>query len=290
MHKKIAELLIDRANDSIPEEMKERIERIPVNAVSDSGYDEFGFNPEHLKVVANVSDFFYHKWFRTEAYGVANIPEEGPGLIIANHSGQIPLDGMMIAITCMLEMDRPRIARAMVEKWFPTLPHVSILFARFGQVPGIMENAEKLLGNGELVMIFPEGIRGSGKTWDKRYQLQRFTPGFMELSIRFDAPIIPTAVIGGEEQAPSFYDVKELAKLIGFPYFPLTPTFPWLGPLGLMPLPSKYHIVFGEQMDFSSYEDDLPHPRKVKNHVEKVRETIQEMVNQGLEYRVLPGF
>jgi len=289
MQKKISELLIQRANRRIPEEVRERIEKIPVNDITDAGYDEFGFNPEYLKVAADASEFLYRKWFRTEAYGVSNIPEKGPALIIANHSGQIPIDGMMIAITCMMEMDTPRMPRAMVEKWFPTLPHVSILFARVGQVPGIMENAEKLLSNGELVMIFPEGIRGSGKTWDKRYQLQRFTVGFMELAIRFDAPIVPTAVIGGEEQAPSFYDVKQIAELIGFPYFPITPTFPWLGPLGLIPLPSKYHIIFGEQLDYSSYKDDLPHPEKIKKHVEEVREKIQGMVDEGLEQRIFPG-
>ena len=137
---------------------------------------------------------------------------------------------------------------------------------------------------------FPKAFAAREKHGTKKYKLQRFTPGFMELSIRYNAPIVPAAVIGGEEQAPSFYDVRELAKLTGFPYFPLTPTFPWLGLLGLVPYPSKYHIIFGEQMTFSQYKDDLPHPDRIKYHLNVVRDHIQDMVDEGLRERIFPGF
>jgi 1-acyl-sn-glycerol-3-phosphate acyltransferase len=217
------------------------------------------------------------------------VPDHGPALIISNHSGQIPLDGGMITIACIIEKEHPRMCRAMIEKWFPTLPYLGAGLTRVGQVVGVTENAEQLLAAGKLMMIFPEGIKGSGKTWDKRYQLQRFTLGFMELAIKFRCPIIPTAVIGGEEQAPTFKNVEWLAQALNMPYFPLTPTFPWLGLAGVMPLPSKYRIYFGEPMDFSDRQDDLSDPDLVRNHVEAVKSRIQEMVNQGLEERPFPG-
>lgn len=273
----------------LDEAIEQRIESIKINAVNDSGYDEYGFNHEAMKKFAPFGLFLYEKWFRVEAFGVENIPKEGPAIIVPNHSGQIPLDGMMIAVAAMKLMDPPRLPRAMLEKWFPTLPGLGLLVSGAGQVVGITENAEKLLANGELMMIFPEGVLGSGKTWDKRYKLQRFTLGFLELAIKYKAPIIPTAVIGGEEQAPSFFDFKWLAKKIGFPYFPITPTFPWLGLLGFVPLPSKYRIYFGEPLDFSGFEADLPHPERIMEHVERVRGVVQGMVAEGLKKRPFPG-
>lgn len=289
MQKKIIESLVKHAEKTLPPEVLEQIEKIDINEITGSGYDEFGLNKEQLKIFAKVSMFAYRTWFRAETFNIDRIPVKGPAIIVPNHSGQIPLDGMLIAVACMFEMEQPRLPRAMVEKWFPSLPVVSLIFARAGQVPGFIENAERLLENEELLMIFPEGIRGSGKTWEKRYQLQRFTPGFLELSIKYNAPIVPTAVIGGEEQAPSFVDYKPLANAIGMPYFPITPTFPWLGPLGFVPYPSKYRIYFGEPIDFSGCKDDLPHPDRIQGHIETVKDRIREMIAQGLEARPFPG-
>ena len=143
MQKAISEFLIQQAEKQIDPEMLERINRLPVHAINEKGFDEFGFHPDFLKVVAPLGEFFYRKWFRVETSGVANIPQEGPALIIANHSGQIPIDGMMIAITTMMELEEPRLPRAMIEKWFPTLPHVGMLLARAGQIPGVMEKCGK---------------------------------------------------------------------------------------------------------------------------------------------------
>jgi len=274
----------------LPAEIERKIDSIRINTVNEEGFDEFGFSRESLKAFAPIALFLYEKWFRTEVIGIENVPSSGPALIIPNHSGQLPLDGMMISVAAMKYLDPPRMPRAMVERWFPTLPLVSVFFSRVGQVVGVTQNAERLLDNGELVLIFPEGARGSGKTWDKRYKVQRFTPGFMELAIKYKAPIIPTAVIGGEEQAPSFVNVEPLAKKLGFPYFPITPTFPWLGLLGFVPLPSRYHIYFGPPMDFSGFGDDLSEPDRISEHVERVRATVQNMVNEGLKKRTFPGF
>lgn len=290
MQRAISRFLIDEMTKRLPPEVEERINQIDVHALSDSGYDEFGFNKDYLRGLAPLALFFYRKWFRTEVFGIENVPLEGPAIIVPNHSGQLPLDGMLISIACMLELEKPRLPRAMVEKWFLRLPHASILMQRAGQAVGVTENADKLLDSGELALIFPEGIKGSGKTWDLRYKLQRFTLGFMELAIKHKAPVVPAAVIGGEEQAPTFYNVKPLAKALGMPYFPITPTFPWMGLLGFIPLPSKYRIYFGEPMDFSAYGEDLDKPERIRHHVAEVRTKVKEMVAEGLKERPFPGF
>lgn len=272
------------------EELIERIDMLKVRTLPDCDCDEFGFSKEYLKSMAGVMNFFYKYWFRVDLHGIENIPAEGPAIIVPNHSGQLPMDGAMISAGCIMRMDQPRMPRAMIEKWFPTLPVVSKMMQRAGQVVGLTENAERLLDEGELLMVFPEGALGSGKTWDKRYQLQRFTVGFMELAIKYGAPVIPVAVIGGEEQAPAFYNIEPLAKKLGMLYFPITPTFPWLGLFGFIPLPSRYHIYIGEPMDFSDRKPLLDDPDAVRGLAEQVRAEIQQMVNNGLQERVFPGF
>jgi len=274
----------------LPEDVIKKIESLPNFAEPGSDPDEFGFGTEGLKVYASLMLFFYKNWFRVEIDGIENVPDRGPAIIVPNHSGQLPMDGGMIATACMLEKEHPRVPRAMIEKWFPTLPIVSTLMARCGQVVGVTENAERLLERGELLMIFPEGMKGSGKLWKDRYRLQKFAMGFMELSIRYNAPIIPAAVIGGEEQAPSFYNVEPLAKKLGMPYFPLTPQFPWLGLLGFLPFPSKYRIYIGEPMDFSGHKSDLDSPEAIRMHVDVVRDKVQQMVDEGLKKRPFPFF
>ena len=275
---------------SLPEEVLQKIDELKNFEIAGSDPDEFGFGREGLRTYAPMMLFLYNKWFRVEMNGMENIPDSGPAIIVPNHSGQLPLDGGMIATACLTEKETPRVPRTMIEKWFPTLPLISTLMARCGQVVGINENADRLLERGELLMIFPEGMKGSGKLWSQRYQLQKFTMGFMELSIRFNAPVIPVACIGGEEQAPSFYNVEPIAKKLGMPYFPLTPQFPWLGLFGLIPFPSKYRIYIGKPMDFSSHADDLNNPAAIRELADSVREHVQEMVNEGLKKRPFPGF
>ena len=281
--------IIENLAKKLPEEYREKIDRLEIPEMSDSGYDEFGFNKEYFKGMCALGMFFYKYWFRVEVHGLENVPGQGPALIVPNHSGQIPLDGLCIMMANLFEKAPPRLCRAMIEKVFPKMPFVSTLMPRVGQMTGLTENAERVLDSGQIMLVFPEGVKGSGKTWDKRYQLQRFTLGFMELSIKYKAPIIPCAVIGGEEQTPAFVDYKPIANALGLPYFPITPTFPWLGPLGLFPYPSKYHLYFGAPMDFSGREEDLSDPDLIRVHVEAVKDRIREMIKIGLDERPFPG-
>jgi 1-acyl-sn-glycerol-3-phosphate acyltransferase len=213
---------------------------------------------------------------------VEKVPR-GRVLLISNHSGQLPFDGMMIGSAMVLEHDPPRVVRSMVEKWIPRLPFVSVLFARMGQIVGTPENCRRLLEHEEAILVFPEGARGISKTFDKRYQLERFGSGFMRLALETKTPIVPVAVVGAEEQAPAFYNLKSIANAIGAPSFPVTPTFPLLGPAGLLPLPTRYRIYFGDPLHFQGTgdeEDDF-----IDRYVGIVRGKIEEMIARGLRER-----
>ncbi|MFC1849405.1 lysophospholipid acyltransferase family protein [candidate division CSSED10-310 bacterium] len=254
-------------------EVDRRIDQIP-NRLSESGYDAWGLNPEWTKWSISLVRWLYEKYFRVEVFGIEHVPQ-GRVLLVANHSGQLPLDGMMIGLAMALEADPPRAIRAMVEKWFPTLPLISTFFHRNGQVVGTPRNCIKLLENDEAVLVFPEGVGGSGKLIWKKYQLQRFGYGFMRLALRAGTPIVPIAVVGSEETYPGLYNIK--------PYFPITPTWPWLGPLGLIPLPTKIRLYFDEPIIFEGNPDDPDEMLQPK--VEIVRSSIQKMIQFGLETR-----
>jgi 1-acyl-sn-glycerol-3-phosphate acyltransferase len=187
------------------------------------------------------------------------------------------MDGAMIGVALLLEADPPRAIRSMVEKWVPSLPYVSTFMARVGQIVGTPENCRRLLESDEAILVFPEGVRGLGKLWPQRYQLQDFGLGFMRLALETNTPIVPIAVVGAEEQAPALMDVKPLAKLLGFPSFPLTVT-------GLpLPLPTKYRIYFGEPLRFTGRADD--EDSELDKKVRTVKTAIQTMINQGLKER-----
>ena len=165
--------------------------------------------------------WLYKNYFRVETHGIAKVPP-GPLLIVSNHSGQLPLDAAMISTALLLEAEPPRIGRAMIERWAQTLPFIAPLFARIGQVVGTPENCRRLLAAGETILVFPEGVKGLNKTFDKSYQLQEFGLGFMRLALETRTPIVPVAVVGAEEQAPALWDFKAGAKLLGFPALPIT--------------------------------------------------------------------
>lgn len=239
------------------------------------GYDPFGFRPDILHTLLPFAHFLYRRWFRVQTEGLENVPE-GKVLLIANHSGQLPFDGMMIATALTLELNPPRIARGMVEKWVPTIPFISTIFSRAGQVVGTPANAETLLARDEAILVFPEGARGISKTIDKRYQLQEFGLGFMRLAIRTNTPIVPIAVVGAEEQIPAFYNAEPIARLFRMPAAPISPTL-------IFPLPVKYRIYFGEPLTFSGDDDD--EDRVIGEKVKVVTTAIEEMIARGLEER-----
>jgi 1-acyl-sn-glycerol-3-phosphate acyltransferase len=245
-------------------------------------HDPFGFDPDYISVVLPIAAWVYNTWFRVEAHGIENIPD-GPVLLIANHSGQLPVDGMMIVSSCLLAKNEPRMVRSMVERWVPSLPFVSWFFARTGQILGTRDNFRLLTEIGSAILVFPEGVGGISKTYDKAYQLQNFGLGFMRLALENNLPIVPIGVVGAEEQAPALYDLKPLARLLGIPAFPITPTFPLFGPLGLLPLPVKYHLHFGEPLLFSGNPDD--EDRLIQQKVQVVKDEIQSLLRRGLQER-----
>lgn len=257
-------------------EAQARIEKItpPRN---EYGVDPYGFDIEYAMGAMAPMIWLYRNYFRVVPYNIDNVPHEGRVLLISNHSGQVPLDGAMIGCSILVEADPPRAIRAMVEKWVPTLPFVSTFMARCGQVVGTPENCRRLLAAGEAILAFPEGVRGLNKMWKDRYQVQEFGLGFMRLALETDTPIVPIGVVGAEEQAPAFFDIKPLAKLLAMPAFPVTPT---ILPL---PLPSKYHVYFGEPMRFTGSPDD--EDAELEKKVAKVKAAVQALLDRGLKER-----
>jgi 1-acyl-sn-glycerol-3-phosphate acyltransferase len=240
------------------------------------GVDPFGLELDFTKAAIAPALWLYRTYFRVQTHGIEQVPA-GRVMLVSNHSGQLPLDGAMIGMALLLEGEPPRVVRAMVEKWAPTLPFVAPFFARIGQVVGTPVNCRRLLAAGETIMVFPEGTRGLNKTYDKRYRLQEFGSGFMRIALETSTPIVPVAVVGAEEQAPAFFDFKSVAKVIGFPSLPVTPT---LLPL---PLPVKYHLWFGAPLRFtgSAEDDDVELDRKVS----EVKHAIESLLERGLASR-----
>ncbi len=243
------------------------------------GFDPFGMSRDSLKTAATVARWLYRHYFRAEAFGIENVPTSGRMIIVANHSGQLPFDGLVIGSACFLEMEKPRLPRAMVEFFVPTVPFASYLFSRWGQITGTPENCRRLLSAEEAVLVFPEGARGISKPFSRRYQLAEFGKGFMRLALETGSPIVPVAVIGAEEQAPAV-NLKPLAKLLGLPALPVVPYPPFVAP---WPLPVKYRLYFGEPMMFTGDPDD--DEEVLDDKVKQVRNRIQSMIHVGLRGR-----
>lgn len=258
-------------------EFVQKLESVPTRQ-NEFGYDPFGFNREDAKIAVLLSRWLYRYYFRVQTFGMDNIPS-GRVLLIANHSGQLPFDGWAIASSLLFDLDPPRVARSMIEFYVPSVPYVSYIFMRWGQVVGTAENCIRLLDDDEAVLVFPEGVRGIAKPFSQRYRLQSFGSGFMRLALQTKAPVVPVAVIGAEEQAPSF-NVESLARLFGAPSFPLMP-FPPFFPI--VPLPVRYRIHFGAPMYFDA-DPDIEED-EIAPMVAEVRSTIQSMVHLGLKER-----
>ena len=250
--------------------------------------DEFGFDPDLTDhVLLPLLRPLFERWFRVETHGVENVPTTGGGLVVANHSGTVPLDAMMATVALHDDHPARRRLRLLGADLVFDLPFIGSLSRKLGSTLACNEDAERLLTGGELVGVFPEGFKGIGKPFRERYTLQRFgRGGFVTAALRTGAPIIPCAIVGAEETYPMIGNVKTVARLFGLPYFPVTPTFPALGPLGLVPLPSKWLIAFGEPIETASYGPAAAEdPMLVFNLTDQVRETIQQSLYQLLLQR-----
>ncbi|WBB97625.1 MULTISPECIES: lysophospholipid acyltransferase family protein [unclassified Solwaraspora] len=252
--------------------------------------DEFGFDPDLTEgVFLPVLRALYREWFRTEVSGVEHLPVDGAGLVVGNHSGTVALDAAVLTAILHDEHPRHRHLRLLSADLVFRLPFLSELTRKFGGTVACNPDAERLLGGGELVGVFPEGFKGVGKPYSQRYKLQRFgRGGFVSAAIRTGSPIVPVAIVGAEETYPMLANIAPLARILGLPYFPVTPTFPWLGPLGLVPLPSKWLIEFCPPIPTTRFADHADDPLVVFNLADQVRETIQQALHRLLDRRPDP--
>ncbi len=250
--------------------------------------DDFGFDPHfNDAIVRPLLRFFFRSWFRVEVSGVENLPDTGAALVVANHAGVLPLDGLMASVAVHDEHPAHRDLRLLAADLVFDLPVLGETARKAGHTMACTTDAHRLLAAGELTAVFPEGYKGLGKQFKDRYKLQRFgRGGFVSAALRTKAPIVPCSIVGSEEIYPMLADVKLLARLLGLPYFPITPLFPLAGPAGLVPLPSKWHIAFGEPISTTEYSpSDADDPMVTFELTDQVRETIQQTLYRLLANR-----
>jgi 1-acyl-sn-glycerol-3-phosphate acyltransferase len=278
---------LDRAAAVLPRSARQTTERVARRMRGEAREDEWGFDEEFVELVYPFFEFMYERWWRVTATGVRNVPGHGRAMLVANHAGVLPWDATMMTLSILKEHPLPRYPRFMVLDWAFRLPYVSAFMRRVGGVVASPFNAMRLLEQENLVMVFPEGAKGAGKPFAERYRLQRFgRGGFVEIALRTSSPIVPVAVVGSEEIYPKLGESRLLARLTGAPYFPITPTFPALGPLGAVPLPSRWRIEFCPPIDLSGYSPEAAEDRTLVFELsEQVRDTIQQKLFENLVQR-----
>jgi 1-acyl-sn-glycerol-3-phosphate acyltransferase len=250
--------------------------------------DEFGFDPEfNARYLLPAARFFYQRWFRVQIRGLEHVPAQGPALVVANHSGTLPMDAVMLQSGLHDEHPAQRNLRLLGADLVYEVPLLSVLARKGGHIPAAPANADALLRAGELVGVFPEGFKGVGKPFTERYHLQRFgRGGFAATAIRAGVPLVPCAIVGAEEIYPMLGNAKQLAELLRLPYFPITPLFPWFGPIGLVPLPSQWIIEFCPPVPTNGYEPgDEADPGAVADLSGRIRGTIQRKLDDLLDER-----
>jgi 1-acyl-sn-glycerol-3-phosphate acyltransferase len=278
----------ERAGASLPDSLRVALEALIKRLRGEYQEDEWGFDEGFAEAVYPFAELMYRAWWRVRADGVDNVPSHGRALLVANHAGSLfPFDASMMSVALMKEHPLPRWPRFLVLDWAFTLPFLSTFMRRVGGVPASQHNARRLLDQDELVMVFPEGIKGTGKPFSDRYRLQRFgRGGFVQTALETRAPIVPVAVVGAEEIYPKLGESGTLARMTGAPFVPVTPTFPWLGPLGLVPLPSRWRIEFCEPIDLTEHPPEAAEdPRLLLDVSDRVREIIQNKVYENLVKR-----
>ena len=235
--------------------------------------DDYGISKWHLGVAFRLLGLLYRNYFQVTCEGIANIPPRGRAMLVGNHSGGIALDAAMVIASCFFELDPPRLAQGMAEKFINRLPIASVWASRCGQFTGIPEIAQRLLESDRLVLVFPEGVRGTAKLYAERNSLVEFGSGFMRLALRTKSPIVPFAFLGGGDAIPTVSNLYKLGKLLGVPYLPITP---WILPL---PRPAKLSVHYGEPMHFEgtgSEDDDA-----IRGYVEQVKARIGGLIEKG---------
>lgn len=258
-------------------EIRDRAERLHFPDAG-HGYDRFGMHPDFVALGETIASPLYDHYFRVDSHGAENIPATGPAVIAANHSGTVPVDGMMLWIDVLRNTDPPRTARPVADYFVSTLPVVSTLFARCGVVSGSRGNARALLEAGELLMIFPEGTPGIGKPFSERYKLQAWRQGHAELAIRYRAPVVPVGIVGAEEQMPQLARIP-LPRRFAVPYLPV--------PATPIPLPVRYHVYYGAPLRFDQEytPEDADDPELVRAAAQRVKESVQALLDRGLSER-----
>jgi len=256
----------------VPNEISNLVDRMP-KVIGSLGYDPWGYNPNTAKVGLSILKYFYDYYFKVKTNGLEYFPKQGKALVIANHSGQLPLDGILIGVALATNENGPRAPRAMIERFAPQLPFIYSMLTGFGAVVGDPINCVKMLENDEAVIVFPEGVRGSGKPYKKRYQLQYMGTGFVRIAIKTQSPIIPVGVVGCEETMPSLGSIQFLAKMLSVPYVPITVP---------IPLPAKVYLNFGKPMIMTGNLDDED---EMKEKVEEVKLAINDLIKEGLTQR-----
>jgi 1-acyl-sn-glycerol-3-phosphate acyltransferase len=261
----------------IYDDVAERVEKL--NLPFDRyGYDGFGVSKQHLKYFMSMLTFFYRHYLSVTVEGIENVPAKGRCMVVGNHSGGIALDGGMVIASLLLEPSQPRLVHGMAEKFLNSIPLASVWLNRVGQLTGLPEHAIRLLEEDRVLMVFPEGARGTAKLYKQRNTLVRFGTGFMRLALQTKTPIVPFAFLGGSDAIPTIRNLNTLGKLIGVPYVPITPY--------IVPLPRPgilCHIVYGEPMVFEgtgSEEDDI-----IEGYVEQVKARITELMEEGNKTR-----
>ncbi len=249
--------------------------------------DDFGYDPEVAARWEGFLDFVYDRWLRVEVEGIHHVPSDGRVILVANHGGAIPVDGVVLATALRKEHPKARHLRWLAEDFVFHFPYAGTWLNRLGAVRACPDNAERLLQQGFCVGLFPEGVKGISKGWRERYKLQRFgRGGHIKLALRTRSPIIPVTIVGSDEAHPMLGQSPVLAKFLGLPYMPITPTFPWLGPLGLMPLPTRWRIVFGEALPMDGYDPVQADDEVLVGRLnERLRSTIQETLDRTLRAR-----
>jgi 1-acyl-sn-glycerol-3-phosphate acyltransferase len=264
---------------------EEALEFLGRRVLGEYEVDQFGHDPDLVEhVLAPLLRPLYRHWWRVETRGLEHVPDSGPALVVGNHAGTLPFDALMVALALLDEHPAHRSLRMLAADLAFDLPVIAPLARKSGNTLACAEDATRLLEAGELVGVWPEGYKGLGKPYRERYQLQRFgRGGFVEIALRTGAPIVPVAVVGSEEIYPMLANLRRMARLLGVPYFPVTPTFPALGPLGAIPLPSKWLIEFCPPIETASLGPEAAmDPMTLFDLTDQVRDTIQQTVHRNL--------